>query len=145
MTTETMVTMVTTVTTVTMAMSPHMEMKQSSMMRMAATSQMTLTEMPQPIATIGATQVIQPTLITPPPIMDMDPITMMMDAIFQQILMPTPMTGNTAQTCRGTHPTEWTMELVDLTAGPVSQHIPIPPPRQQIMDMDLNMTMTVVI
>ena len=134
-----------TVTTVTMAMSPHMEMKQSSMMRMAATSQMTLTEMPQPIATIGATQVIQPTLITPPPIMDMDPITMMMDAIFQQILMPMPTTGNTAQTCHGTHPTEWTMELVDLTAGPVSQHIPIPPPRQQIMDMDLNMTMTVVI
>ena len=98
-----------------------------------------------PIVTIGAIQVIQPTLITPPPIMDMDPITMMMDAISQQILMAMPTTGNTVPIIHGTHPWEWVMEQTELTAtaGQVSQLIPIPP--QQITDMDLNMTMTVVI
>ena len=86
-------------------------------------------------------QVILP--LTPhmaPPIMDMVPITMMMDAIFQQTQTVTPMTGNTAQTCHGT---PWVMVDTPLiipgtmqmpTIGIMALITPMIPPWIWVMD-----------
>ena len=105
------------------------------------TTWMTITGMMVLVPTMtGATLAILFIPPTPPPIMDMDQITMMMDAISQQIPMEMPMIGNTEPTILGT-PQEWVM--VPAGAILVIQSIHTRLLQQLIMDMDLSMMMTV--